>query len=397
MTNNVSVLNKQKYTKTVQALLQEKLIAMDLAKVDLRSNFGDGNTINYPRPVYNNITQYTKYTNVTDQDVVYSNETMTIDQIPMISFVYDEIDEIENGYDVLAEQAKDNAFRMRQYIEGKFFNAVTSAYTNAAAVTISTVSTDATFSVKVYGQAMATLVNAGVDDSALATVVDPYTFQKIGQGALSNTFNVADEVYKRGYKGSFNNTMLYVSANLKGSCVLNFATNPTAGNSITINGVVFTFRATAAAAGDVYIGASAAATLLLLVAAVNNANGYASAAGVSTTYFEVSKADRARLQSLTAAQVSTTMTLTSLRGYRVVSSNMTAAADDWGDYTVETLVMQKGSVDLVLQKAPNVKIQDVPGQLASRYMTWSKFGVKTFTDGAEKIVIVPVIVQAAEA
>lgn len=243
MANAVSLLNKQKYTKTVQALLMEELIAMDLANVSLRESFGDGNTINYPRPVYNNVSQYTKYTAQTESDVEYTNETMTVDNIPQITFQYDPVDELENGYDVLADQAKNNAFRMRQYIEGKFFEAAVSSYTTPAAVTLSTVATDATFSVKVYGAAVAELSNAGVDEKNLVTVVDPYTLQTIGQGAIGNTFQVADEVYKRGYKGSFCNTMLYTSANLTGTAILDLATNPTAGDTVTINGVTFTFRA----------------------------------------------------------------------------------------------------------------------------------------------------------
>ena len=396
MANSVSVLNQQKYTKTVQALLQESLIAMDLANMELRSNFGNGTTINYPRPVYNNVSQYTKYTAQAESDVEYTNETMTVDNIPQITFQYDPVDEIENGYDVLGDQAKNNAFRMRQYIEGKFFEAAVSSYTTPAAVTVSTVSTDATFAVKIYGTAIATLSNAGCDEKSLCTVVDPFTFQKIGQGALGNTFQVADEVYKRGYKGEFNGTSLYVSANLTGTCALNFATNPTANDTITIAGVTWTYKAVPSAAGEIDIGADAAATLLLTVAAVNNANNYAAGAGSATTYFEVSKANRAKLAGLSVAQVSTTMVLTSLRGYRPVSSAMTAAADDWGDFSVTTLVMAKKAIDMVLQKNVSLAIREGTG-LAMKYTTWGKFGVKTFTEGADRIAKVPVILQAAEA
>lgn len=396
MANAVSVLNKQKYTKTVQALLQESLIAMDLANVSLRENFGDGNTINYPRPVYNNVSQYTKYTAQAESDVEYTNETMTVDNIPQITFQYDPVDELENGYDVLADQAKNNAFRMRQYIEGKFFEAAVSSYSTPAAVAISTVSTDATFVVKVYGDAVAELSNAGVDEKNLCTVVDPYTFQKIGQGSLGNTFNVADESYKRGYKGEFNGTMLYTSANLTGTAILNVATNPSADNTVTINGVTWTFKATPAAAGEVDIGASAAATLTLLAAAVNNTNNYAAGAGAAAAYFEVTKANRAKLAGISAAVVGTTLVLTSLRGYRPVSQTLTDAADVWGAFSVKTMVMQKKAIDLVLQKNVNLAIREGTG-LAWKYTTWAKFGVKTFTQGADGIRFVPVILQASGA
>ena len=395
MANAVSVLNQQKYTKTVQALLQESLICMDLANVDLRASFGNGTTINYPRPQYNNVSQYTKYTAQTVSDVEYTNETMTVDNIPQITFQYDPVDEIENAYDVLGEQAKDNAFRIRQYIEGKFFEAAVSSYTTPAAVTLSAVATDAAFGVTVYGAAVAELQNAGVNDKELVTVVDPFSLQVIGRGALGNTFQVADETYKRGYKGEYCNTMLYMTPNLTGTCILDLGTLPTANDTFTIAGVTWTFKATPAAAGEIDIPADAAATRTLIAAAINNTNGYAAGAGSATAYFEVTTANRAKLAGLSAAVVGSTVVLTSIRGYKPVSSAMTAAADDWGAFSVKTIVMQKKSINLVMQKAVSLAIREGTG-LAMKYTTWGKFGVKTFTEGSERIRFVPVILQAAE-
>lgn len=369
---------------------------MDLANMELRASFGNGTTINYPRPVYNNVSQYTKYTAQTESDVEYTNETMTVDNIPQITFQYDPVDEIENGYDVLGDQAKNNAFRMRQYIEGKFFEAASSSYTTPTAVTISTVSTDSTFVVKVYGDAVAQLQNAGVDEKELCTVVDPFTLQKIGIGSIGNTFQVADESYKRGYQGSFLGTKLYVTPNLTGTVVLDLGTLPTANDNFTVAGVTWTFKATPAAAGEIDIPADAAATRTLIAAAINNTNGYAAGAGSATAYFEVTKANRAKLQGISAAVVGSTVVITSLRGYRPVSSAMTAAADDFGAFSVKTIVMQRKSIDMVLQKNISLAIREGTG-LAMKYTTWGKFGVKTFAEGADRLYFVPVILQAAEA
>ena len=41
MANNVTSFNQQKYTKLLQALLQEKLIAMDIANTTLLSAMPD--------------------------------------------------------------------------------------------------------------------------------------------------------------------------------------------------------------------------------------------------------------------------------------------------------------------------------------------------------------------
>ena len=62
---------------------------------------------------------------------------------------------------------------------------------------------------------------------------------------------------------------MYSTNNLAGSASLNMATNPTAGDTVTIQGVVFTYRAAPALAGEVDIGVDAAASLANLVALIN--------------------------------------------------------------------------------------------------------------------------------
>jgi len=155
MANNVSALNKSKYTKLVQALLEEKLIAMDLANTTLVADMPDGNTINFPRPEFQNVESYTKYTDVTDQDVIFSNEQLVINQTPIITFVYDDVDNLDNGYDVVASAAPKAAYRIAQDIEGNFFNEYSNANNSNAATTVLSTSNV----VSTYGNAYATLVN----------------------------------------------------------------------------------------------------------------------------------------------------------------------------------------------------------------------------------------------
>ena len=383
MANSVSALNKQLYTKTVQSLLEERLIAMDLANV---RRITDGNTLNNPRGSYMNVDSYTKYTDVSDSDINYSNEQLVVNQTPIISFVYDEVDGLDNGYNVIATEAPKAAYRIKQDIEGNFFN----EYSNAGNASASTITLSTSNVVSTYGKAYATLVNDGVDADAICAVVDPFQMQDIGEGALGNTFQVADSSYKRGYKGSFQNMMTYVSTNLTATADLALATNPTADDTVTINGVVFTFVASPASAWDVDIGANAAASVDNLVAAINGA------AGAGTTYIEVSASDRAKLEGISATDNTTSITITSKRGYKVLSSSLTAAADKFGAVTIHNLIMEKGAIDLGLQKEVSLKTQDVHKQLGTRYMTWARYGLKTFSEGAERMYDLKIQAQAAE-
>ena len=386
MANNVSALNKSKYTKLVQALLEEKLIAMDLANTTLVADMPDGNTINFPRPEFQNVESYTKYTDVTDQDVIFSNEQLVINQTPIITFVYDDVDNLDNGYDVVASAAPKAAYRIAQDIEGNFFNEYSNANNSNAATTVLSTSNV----VSTYGNAYATLVNDWVDASNIVAVIDPFQMDMIGQGALGNTFNVADSAYKKGYRGTFQNMQIAVSTNLTATYTLDLATNPTADDTVTINWVVFTFVAAPAAAGDVDIWADADESATNLVAAINGTTPW-------TKYVEVSTANRAKLEGLTATDGTDLITMVSKRGYKVVSTSMTAAANDWQAVVIHNLVMEKGAIHLVMQKEVSLKVQDVQKQLGTRYMTWSRYGIKTFAEWAERMFDLAITSQAAEA
>jgi len=387
MANSVSVLNKQKYTKLVQALLEESLVAMQLANTTLLADMPDGNTINFPRPVFQNVQSYTKYTDVTDQDLDFTNETLVINQTPIITFTYDDVDNLDNGYDVVASAAPKAAYRIKQDIEGNFFNEYSNAGTTVSTVTLSTTNV-----VSTYGDAYATLLNDGVDGSNVVAVIDPFQLNIIGQGALGNTFNVADSAYKLGYRGTFQNMDIVVSTNLTATYTFDCATNITADDTITINGVVLTAKAVPSVAGEFDIWASADATVANIILAINGTGTPG-----ATTYIEVSAADRAKLEGITATDGTDLFTMVSKRGYKVVSSSMTAAANDWQAVVIHNIIMERGSIDLVMQKQVSLKVQDVQKQLGTRYMTWARYGIKTFAQWAERMYDLPIQSQAAEA
>ena len=394
MANDVSNLNRQKWAKQVQAELEETLICMDLANTQFKSDLKDGTTINFPTVGKMAVGSYTKYTNVTAQDIKTSNETLVINQTPMVMFAYDEVDAIENYIDVVSVQMSRNVFTLKQYIEGKFFAEYSNATRNSGtAVALTTAVADATYPGTVFGLGRATLANNGVDTSKLALVVDEFQALKIGISAASTGFNVADETIKRGYRGTYMGMDVYTSNNLSFTATMDLATNPTAGDTITINGVVFTWvAAVGATPGNVLIGAAATNSQDNLVAAINGA------AGGGTTYVAVTDLVRNKnLVGISAVKGTNQVLLTSIHGYRPVSSVMTAAANDWKDAIIHCLVMEKGAINLVLQKEVSVTEREEPLKLVKNYFVWSKFGIKTFTEGAERIYDVRLLSQADEA
>lgn len=155
MANNVSALVKQKYTKEVQALLEQSLVSFTLANTTLLSQMPDGNTINYPKPNYSTSAQYVKYTDVDVSNAVFENETLQINKHPYISFELDLVDEQDVGYDVMAGETRRNAYILKEEIDGDFFG----EYTNADFDNGSTVALSTSNVVSTYGNAFAALAN----------------------------------------------------------------------------------------------------------------------------------------------------------------------------------------------------------------------------------------------
>jgi hypothetical protein len=62
----------------------------------------------------------------------------------------------------------------------------------------------------------------------MALVVDSFTLVSLNTLGLEQGFNVADNAYKRGFRGRFGGMEVYEASNLTGTAVLNMATEPTA-------------------------------------------------------------------------------------------------------------------------------------------------------------------------
>jgi len=392
MANNVTSFNQQKYTKLIQALLQERLIAMDIANTSLIADMPDGNTINFPRPAYLSIQTYVKYTAVTNSDITSSNETLVINETPMVAFAYDQIDLEENAWNIVGNTTENSAFLLKEYVDAKFHNQVlnfTNTYNSGVATAISS-----TTAIPTFLEAYALLANTGADSQNFVVVTDEFAKAKIAEQAVSSRFTLGDEAFARGFTGKeLAGMAYYVTNNL--TCVgsLALATLPADGDSVTIRGVKFTFKTTlGTTAGNVLIdaGSSATVTAQSLLAAINGA------AGAGSTYVELSANDRARMRFITASGASTTLTLTSLRGYPVVSRSMTTGTNKYGQFVIYAYAMERGSVHLVLRDNVSMKILDVPGTIAKQYLLWSRFGLKTFTQGAERGIIIPLEAKAAE-
>lgn len=211
-------------------------------------------------------------------------------------------------------------------------------------------------------------------------VVDSYAASDLTQYLLGKNIDLAGGVFKNGYSGDVSNARLYVSENLTGSVVGTTVGVFADGETITINGVVFTARTViGAVAGTFLIGASATASLVNLAALINapsvtNANQVALSAADQTTVTQTLK--------LAATSGASTITVNG------TGSGRLTVAETGANYSqvsyINAYFGKTGAIDLVVQNLAEVDMRITPDRRGTNVFSSYLAGIKTFADGKKK-------------
>lgn len=191
---------------------------------------------------------------------------------------------------------------------------------------------------------------------------------------------------------------LFYSNNNYYTATLAMATNPTATDTVTINGAVLEFVVTpdseeaSAFYIGVDIGSNAAGSVANIVAAINDA-------GTEGTTYGTTDADnwRARWKLVKCGAVATGGT-TSMGlvayGDIVVSETLIAAADIWSAQTSYVLCGLKKSVSLVTQVSPEISVRPVDNKLGNNIFVWTLYGGQVFNDMRDALVYAKISASA---
>jgi hypothetical protein len=215
----------------------------------------------------------------------------------------------------------------------------------------------------------------------MALVVDSYAASDIEQFLLGKQFSIVESVFQNGYAGPIATAAVYISENLTATANLTVAVTPTDGDTVTLNGVVFTFNtALSTFPGSVLISGSAANALTNLVALVN-------APGTSTTYGNALTTVNANIINQTghfsATSVSTLSTLTA-GGRIMITSSFTSGSNVFSSNTIHAYYGKMGAIDLVIQDMKEVDMRETSDRRGTNVFSSYLAGVKTFQDGAKK-------------
>lgn len=230
----------------------------------------------------------------------------------------------------------------------------------------------------------------------MALVVDSYAASDISQFLLGKNIDLAEAVFKNGYTGDVSSARMYVSENLTGEAVFYTPQTPTDGDTVTIGGVVFTFKTTLssgpAVAGEILIGGSADAARANL-AAMLNAPGTTTANGTALSAAnQLIIEDQLRIAA-TNSNAADTLTLVGTgSGRMVISTSFTNTNNVLQKNFIHAYFGKRGAIDLVVQDIKPVDMRVTSDRRGTNVFSSYLAGLKTFADGAKKFLDVLIAV-----
>lgn len=215
-------------------------------------------------------------------------------------------------------------------------------------------------------------------------VIDAYGAADIEQYMLGKNIDLMGTVFKNGYAGPIRGADLYVSENLTGESVLTVTVNPTAAETVVVNGVTFTFVATiGTTAGNVLIGGTLAASLINLASLIN-------APLVTTVNGVALSASNAEIVGKWTAVAAATTVTTIHRGSGRPIVSETLANGSFTSVFIHAYYGKKGAIDLVVQDVSPVDMRQTADRRGTNVFSSYLAGIKTFGDGIIKFLDVKI-------
>lgn len=401
MANSLSPSFAEYWSRRMQMQMKRWDIFRQIASFEEQPVLKHGDTVHRPYRSSIRPQSYTRGTAVTIRDISNTDESLVVGTAKVVPFYVDDLDELQSQYNEANGYADDAAQELSNFIDGDVLGEYVSATSKVdnAEIAAGSAGDGFTLSVanvqKVFTEAKKKLRKQHVKfrEGELFAVISP-EFEAVLMDYLAGKESVlGDKISAAGHIGKYMGFDLYVSDSVGWSAVLSMPTILVDTDTITINGVVFTADADGAAVGAGHFSIQTTADLCRaqLADAINNSEGYAAGVGAVDTYIEVSAADRDLLSGITATNDDTADTITVRAegwGTVVVAEGATPADCVWTAATQiqHNLFGKKGAIDVVIQAQPKLEVKEVPDKLGKNFLPYTLYGLKTFTEGAKKLV-----------
>lgn len=402
MSNSLSASFPEYFSRRMQVKRTRENIYPIIANYEEVAGLKDGDRVH--RPYRSALVVQSVGTDgaVTRQDITDTDEYLDVTTKKDITIYVEDYDAIQSHYKTANEYADDAGKALYNWIDGD----VLGEYANAASVVGNyelagsgsladgigfTLTTSNILSV--FGKARRKLDGKKISQKGRWAAISPEFYDILWQFIAGKESALGDTTGQNGHVGKYGGFELYVTPGLGWSSRLEFATNPTDGDTVVINGVTLTFKDTlGTTAGNLNIASTAALTLATLVAAINTP-GTSVTEATDAGFVALSAANQALLSGITATDVTTYMTLKGEGvGYVAVSETLSATDDIWTTTKqIQHVLFGQGKpVDLIIQKYPKVEPKDRSdasyAYIGKDILLWLLYGLKTFTEGKDQLV-----------
>ena len=342
MANSLTAASPEYRSARMQNLLKAKLVAREISNMEERATLTNGIKVHRPYHSDVSVNSYTKGTAVTAQDVTITDEYLTVDQTKEATVYIDNIDKIQNKYDVANKMIDRIGYALKKNIDGAFMAEVAnSTYTVTDGDFGGTSGNPVTVSVsnvfKLFTTVEAKANTANIEDTTpWFFVVTPNLKALMQQTNLANGFNQADAALQgtlkgMGYMGTWGNMNVFVSNSVKHTNVFTTSAILVDTDIVTIAGVAFTADAdnTAVGVGHFSIQNSEDLCMATLVTAINGTG----TPGVDT-YIDITQATRDILKNagVSASYAAHVLTITS---YGNITCSYTPASTSYGTWSTQ--------------------------------------------------------------
>jgi len=392
MANDLSTaFNAEFWAKEMQeSYLKENVGRSTIANETLSSELVSGTRIHRPYRSPLKVQNYTKGTAIsTFTDLSGTDEYLDIDTTKLIAMYVDDIDKLENKWDMAEKYSGDAGKLLNNTIDQALFAQYSNAYsyvsagdlggsgTGSYAVGTSNISNLFT----VAGRKLDKF-NRGIQNRF--AIVGPRLKESLALSTGGRETGFGDKVEANGFVGPKYGFDVYLSNNVPFSCTVVTSGIPTDGQVFYVDGVTFTWEAHGTAcssAGEVDIGTSEDEAYANLVLAIDGTT-----AGTTSTYCDVSADDREQL-TLGGIDASYTSHALIITGYGDVvisegdTSNVTSVTT-----THYPLFGVKGCLDFIVEKEPHVEFRTCENLLGRKIYPWTRYGIKLFTKEKKSLV-----------
>lgn len=398
MANSLSASLRENWSRDYQDKAEKTNVFSNIANYRLEEILTKGQQAHRPYMsdvVVNTLSSEGAYTR---QDISSTNEYLNVDQEKEATFYIKDIDQWQSHYPTRENMAKRCAVKLMNQVDGDVLGEYDVATYNLSdgdfggttgnGITVTTSNIG-----QIFTKAGRKLGVADNDSEEKRwAVISEQFYETLLDKLEGRESMLGDKVAQNGYVGSYMGFELFKSNAVGASYSLAYdATTPTNNDTVTINGVVFTFKTTiGSTAGNVLAVTDGVTSLTNLKNFINDP------LTTSTNQIALSQANADLLKNVVASiSGGATGTLTLKvegKGSIAVSETLTPAADVWTTgLQVQHLIFGQGKpIDLVIQKSPKMMLKDRTGYIGNDVVNYLVYGKKTFADGARRMVDVKI-------